>query len=85
MDALLDKLLPLLDKGDIVIDGGNSFFEDTRRRHARLAEQGIEFVGMGVSGGEEGALHGPSLMPGAVKKFPAVGADFACYCRQSGA
>lgn len=68
VDALLDKLLPLLDKGDIVIDGGNSFFEDTRRRHARLAEQGIEFVGMGVSGGEEGALHGPSLMPGGSEK-----------------
>ena len=68
VDALLDQLMPLLDKGDIVIDGGNSFFEDSRRRHARLAEQGIEFVGMGVSGGEEGALHGPSLMPGGSEK-----------------
>ena len=68
VDAMLDTLTPLLEAGDIVIDGGNSYFEDTRRRSERLAEQGIEFVGMGVSGGEEGALHGPSLMPGCSRK-----------------
>ena len=68
VDAMLDTLTPLLEKGDIVIDGGNSYFEDTRRRSAKLAELGMEFVGMGVSGGEEGALHGPSLMPGCTEK-----------------
>ncbi|MBQ9571986.1 MAG: NADP-dependent phosphogluconate dehydrogenase [Acidaminococcaceae bacterium] len=68
VDAMLDTLTPLLESGDIVIDGGNSYFEDTRRRSARLAELGMEFVGMGVSGGEEGALNGPSLMPGCSRK-----------------
>ena len=68
VDAMLDTLTPLLEKGDIVIDGGNSYFEDTRRRSAKLAELGMEFVGMGVSGGEEGALHGPSLMLGCSEK-----------------
>jgi 6-phosphogluconate dehydrogenase len=68
VDAMLDTLTPLLEAGDIVIDGGNSYFEDTRRRTAKLAELGMEFVGMGVSGGEEGALHGPSLMPGCSRK-----------------
>lgn len=63
-DATIDALLPHLDKGDIVIDGGNTFFKDTIRRSKRLAELGINFVGTGVSGGEEGALHGPSIMPG---------------------
>lgn len=68
VDTMLEQLLPLLDKGDILIDGGNSFFEDTRRRSALLADRGLEYVGMGVSGGEEGALHGPSLMPGGSEK-----------------
>lgn len=63
-DATIDALLPHLDKGDVVIDGGNTFFKDTIRRSERLAELGINFVGTGVSGGEEGALHGPSIMPG---------------------
>ena len=63
-DATIDALLPHLDKGDIVIDGGNTFFKDTIRRSERLAELGIHFIGTGVSGGEEGALHGPSIMPG---------------------
>ena len=63
-DATIDALFPHLDKGDIVIDGGNTFFKDTIRRSERLAELGINFVGTGVSGGEEGALHGPSIMPG---------------------
>lgn len=67
VDNMIEQLLPVLEKGDIIIDGGNSYFEDTRRRTAKLAELGIEFVGMGVSGGEEGALNGPSLMPGCSK------------------
>jgi 6-phosphogluconate dehydrogenase len=64
VDAVLDSLQPLLDAGDIVIDGGNSWFEDTRRREQRMARHGVKFVGVGVSGGEEGARNGPSLMPG---------------------
>jgi len=64
VDAVLDSLQPLLDADDIVIDGGNSWFEDTRRREQRMARHGVRFVGVGVSGGEEGARHGPSLMPG---------------------
>ncbi|MCW2874671.1 MAG: 6-phosphogluconate dehydrogenase, decarboxylating [Streptomyces oryziradicis] len=64
VDAVIDELVPLLDKGDILIDGGNSHFEDTRRRESALAERGLHFLGTGVSGGEEGALLGPSIMPG---------------------
>jgi len=64
VDAVLEQLKPLLDSGDIVIDGGNSFFEDTRRREKEMKESGFNFIGSGVSGGESGALWGPSLMPG---------------------
>jgi 6-phosphogluconate dehydrogenase len=64
VDAVIEDLLPHLDRGDVLIDGGNSWFEDTRRRERALAERGILFIGTGVSGGEEGALHGPSIMPG---------------------
>jgi 6-phosphogluconate dehydrogenase len=64
VDQMIDKLRPLLGPGDIVIDGGNSYFEDTRRREAALKPTGLHFVGCGVSGGEEGARFGPSLMPG---------------------
>jgi len=64
VDALIEALLPLLETGDILIDGGNSYFADTRRRTLSLAEKGIRYFGVGVSGGEEGALKGPSLMPG---------------------
>lgn len=64
IDAVLTSLLPLLDTGDIVIDGGNSHYEDTERRDAELAASGIRYLGVGVSGGEEGARHGPSIMPG---------------------
>src|SRR5437764_6825926 len=64
VDAVINQLVPLLEKGDIIIDGGNSLFTDTQRREKELAEKGLHFVGMGVSGGEEGALKGPSLMPG---------------------
>jgi len=64
VDAVIGQLVPLLDKGDVIIDGGNSLFTDTQRRCKDLEGKGIHFVGMGVSGGEEGALKGPSLMPG---------------------
>jgi 6-phosphogluconate dehydrogenase len=64
VDATIQQLIPLLDKGDLIIDGGNSFFTDTERRAKELESQGFNFFGMGVSGGEEGALLGPSLMPG---------------------
>ena len=64
VDAVIEQLAPLLDKGDVIIDGGNSLFTDTQRRCKDLEGKGIHFVGMGVSGGEEGALKGPSLMPG---------------------
>jgi 6-phosphogluconate dehydrogenase len=64
VDEFIKHLLPLLEKGDIIIDGGNSNFEDTIRRYDELKDKGILFVGSGVSGGEEGARHGPSLMPG---------------------
>jgi 6-phosphogluconate dehydrogenase len=63
-DAVISELVPLLDKGDIVIDGGNARFTDTMRRADDLAGHGLHFVGTGVSGGEEGALNGPSIMPG---------------------
>jgi 6-phosphogluconate dehydrogenase len=64
VDSVLDALEPLLEPGDIVIEGGNSWFEDTERREARLTGKGMHFFGVGVSGGEDGARHGPSLMPG---------------------
>lgn len=64
VDALLEELLPLLAEGDVLVDAGNSHYRDTERRIARCAERSVQFVGMGVSGGEEGALNGPSMMPG---------------------
>src|SRR6202162_4195114 len=64
VDAVISQLAPLLDRGDVIIDGGNSLFTDTQRRDKELEGTGIHFVGCGVSGGEEGALKGPSLMPG---------------------
>ncbi|RDU36570.1 phosphogluconate dehydrogenase (NADP(+)-dependent, decarboxylating) [Neobacillus piezotolerans] len=67
-DATIDQLKPLLDKGDILIDGGNTFFADTQRRNKELSEAGLHFIGTGVSGGEEGALKGPSIMPGGQKE-----------------
>jgi 6-phosphogluconate dehydrogenase len=74
VDAVIDQLVPLLEEGDIVIDAGNSHYEDTRRREAALAEKGLHFVGVGVSGGEEGALNGPSIMPGGSKEsYEALG------------
>jgi 6-phosphogluconate dehydrogenase len=64
VDQTIAQLLPHLDPGDCIIDGGNSHFPDTIRRARSLAEKGLLFIGTGVSGGEEGARHGPSLMPG---------------------
>ena len=64
VDLVAEALLPLLDEGDILIDGGNSYWRDTQRRERELAENGIRFMGCGISGGEEGARHGPSIMPG---------------------
>ena len=66
-DATIEALLPFLDQGDIVIDGGNTYFPDTRRREKMMAEKGFNFIGCGISGGEEGALLGPSMMPGGPK------------------
>ncbi|MGS2586392.1 NADP-dependent phosphogluconate dehydrogenase [Streptomyces hebeiensis] len=63
-DAVIEEFAPLLEEGDVIIDGGNAHFADTRRRERELRERGIHFVGVGISGGEEGALHGPSIMPG---------------------
>jgi 6-phosphogluconate dehydrogenase len=63
-DAVVDELADLMEPGDTIVDGGNTAFQDTRRREAALRERGIHFVGAGISGGEEGALNGPSIMPG---------------------
>src|SRR4051795_8788352 len=67
-DAVIEELVPLLEEGDIVIDCGNAHFADTRRREHELRDKGLHFVGCGVSGGEEGALNGPSIMPGGSKE-----------------
>ncbi|QNS02954.1 NADP-dependent phosphogluconate dehydrogenase [Streptomyces xanthii] len=73
-DAVIGEFAPLLEPGDMIVDGGNAHFADTRRREKELREQGIHFVGTGVSGGEEGALHGPSIMPGgSVESYAALG------------
>ena len=64
VDQMIDSLIPLLDPGDILIDGGNSHFPDTARRTAYVESKGLLYIGTGVSGGEEGAPHGPSMMPG---------------------
>jgi 6-phosphogluconate dehydrogenase len=98
VDWTIVQIKPYLDKGDVIIDGGNSWFEDTQRRDKQLTEEGFHFVGSGVSGGEEGALWGPSLMPGGHKEayeiirpiFEAVAAkteDGACvtHCGPDGA
>ncbi|GAA2339846.1 NADP-dependent phosphogluconate dehydrogenase [Streptomyces kunmingensis] len=71
-DAVIQEFVPLLESGDMIIDGGNAHFADTRRREAALQEHGIHFVGAGISGGEEGALNGPSIMPGGSKESYAV-------------
>jgi 6-phosphogluconate dehydrogenase len=68
VDAVIDQLVPHLEKGDVIIDGGNSLYKDTERREAALKEKGLNYLGIGVSGGEEGALKGPSMMPGGTKE-----------------
>ena len=68
VDEMLDKIVPMLEEGDVVIDGGNSWFKDTQARTARLSGSKLHFVGSGVSGGEDGARFGPSLMPGGTKE-----------------
>ncbi len=68
VDAVIEQLIPLLEPGDVIIDGGNSLWTDTQRREKYLKEKGIHFFGVGVSGGEEGALKGPSIMPGGSKE-----------------
>ncbi len=74
VDAVIEQLIPLMEPGDIIIDGGNSLWTDTQRREKALKEKGIHFFGVGVSGGEEGALKGPSIMPGGSKEgWEAVG------------
>jgi len=81
VDDFIDKLIPLLDRGDIIIDGGNSHFPDTIRRTKSLEEKGLLFIGTGVSGGEEGALKGPSIMPGgSPKAWPHVKKIFQSIC-----
>ncbi|MFJ7497434.1 NADP-dependent phosphogluconate dehydrogenase [Streptomyces sp. NPDC097727] len=76
-DAVIDEFTPLLEPGDVIIDGGNAHFTDTRRREAQLRESGIHFVGAGVSGGEEGALNGPSIMPGgSAESYAVLGSMF---------
>ncbi|GAA1825413.1 NADP-dependent phosphogluconate dehydrogenase [Actinomadura chokoriensis] len=73
-DAVIDEFAPLLEPGDMIVDGGNANFADTRRREAALRERGLHFVGTGISGGEEGALHGPSIMPGgSAESYAALG------------
>jgi 6-phosphogluconate dehydrogenase len=67
VDDMINNLIPLLEKGDIIIDGGNTHFPDTNRRTALVESKGLLYIGTGVSGGEEGALHGPSIMPGGSK------------------
>ena len=64
VDSMIEQLIPLLEEGDMILDGGNSFFEDTRRRHDRLKAEGIRYFGVGISGGEKGARRGPCIMPG---------------------
>ena len=71
-DATIDSLIPHLEQGDIVIDGGNTYFPDTRRREKKMADLGFNFIGCGISGGETGALLGPSMMPGGPKESYAI-------------
>jgi 6-phosphogluconate dehydrogenase len=82
-DSVIQELVPLLDEGDIVIDCGNAHFTDTRRREAELRAHGLHFVGCGVSGGEEGALNGPSIMPGgSAESYEKLGPIFESIAAQ---
>ena len=85
VDAAIASLKPYLDKGDIIIDGGNSFFADTERRVREMEQDGFQFIGTGVSGGESGALWGPSMMPGGSKEaWPRVQAMFETIAAKAG-
>jgi 6-phosphogluconate dehydrogenase len=85
VDDQIDALIPLLERGDILIDGGNSRFTDTERRTRRLAELGIRFIGMGISGGEDGARFGPSIMPGGnAAAWPDVSTIFTSIAAEAG-
>jgi 6-phosphogluconate dehydrogenase len=82
-DAVIDGLVPLLDEGDIIVDCGNAHYTDTRRREAALRSRGLHFVGCGVSGGEEGALNGPSIMPGgSAESYAKLGPIFESIAAQ---
>jgi len=84
VDEFIDQLVPLLESGDIIIDGGNSHFPDSQRRYEALNEKGILFIGAGISGGEEGARHGPSIMPGGNPKgWPHVKEIFQAIAAKS--
>lgn len=84
MDAFIDQLVPLLSPGDVIIDGGNSEYQDTSRRCDELNKKGLLFVGSGVSGGEEGARYGPSLMPGGHREaWPLIKDIFQAICAKS--
>jgi 6-phosphogluconate dehydrogenase len=84
VDAAIASLKPYLEKGDLIIDGGNSYFADTERRVQALTEEGLHFIGMGVSGGESGALWGPSLMPGgSAQAWPRVQTMFQAIAAQA--
>jgi 6-phosphogluconate dehydrogenase len=84
VDRLIDDLIPLLSEGDIIIDGGNSLYTDSTRRTQRLQAEGLHFIGTGVSGGEEGARTGPSIMPGGdAEAWPAVKPIFQAIAAQS--
>ena len=83
VDEVIAELLPLLEKGDLLIDGGNSWFEDTIRRAQQVEQKGFLYLGAGVSGGEEGALKGPSIMPGGHREaYDAVGEGSCATLRQ---
>ncbi len=84
-DTIIDQLIPLLDKGDIIIDGGNTHYTDTERRTKHVEEAGLQYIGTGVSGGEEGALLGPSMMPGGSESaWPAVKPIFQAIAAKVG-
>ena len=85
VDAIIESLIPLCEPGDIIIDGGNTHYADTERRTKRVEEAGLQFIGCGVSGGEEGALKGPSLMPGGTKEaWPEVKEMFQAIAAKVG-
>ncbi len=85
VDALIEQLIPLLSPGDVIIDGGNTYYLDTERRTNYVESKGLQFIGTGVSGGEEGALLGPSIMPGGSEKaWPLVKPVFQAISAKSG-